>query len=503
MKMQKEDSQPRMRLGASSARGAMLMLVSQSVVFGTNFVGIAILARLLPPSLFGIMAMAATVSNFIMMFRDFGLTTPVLQRKVLSQDQLSALYWMNVAFGLTLTALTVAAAPAIAWFYSQPDLTLVISVLASGFLIGTTGAMQDALLRRDMRFGAIAIIRIVSSLFTLVAGVTAAFLGYGIWALVIMRLVQQALLGLGCWVASAWRPSRFRRGTEIRSLIGVAGHVTGSQLATYLSRNTDNILIGWQWGELALGFYDQAYKLLMLPMQQIGMPINSVMLPLLSRLSDEPVSYRTVYLRVTEKIVMLAMPLSCLMLVLPETIVRVALGPNWMAAAPVVAWLGIAMIYQPLAFTTNCLLISQNRSGEMLRNSLINSGLSVLSFIVGLPFGPVGVAASYAVCGLILRTPLTLWLVGRRGSVTTADQYRLLVPTVCSGSVLAATYLGLKSSAFFHDQPFLLLTVAAVVALPVTAGALAALPSGRAMMKDSLVMAQLALASLNKGGTRI
>jgi PST family polysaccharide transporter len=499
MKMTREAHINNKQLGAKSARGAVFMLVSQSVVFATNFIGIMILARTLSPELFGIMAMAATVSNFIMMFRDFGLTTPVLQRRELSQAQLSGLYWINVAFGIALTALTVALSPVIAWFYNQPDLVPLVSVLATGFLIGTTGAMQDALLRRNMRYGYVALIRIVAAIVSLCCAVAVAWLGYGIWALVIMRLMQQAMLGLGSWTVSRWRPSWYDRNTEMRSLIGTAGHVTGSQLSTYLSRNADNVLIGWQWGGHALGLYDQAYKLMMFPMQQIGIPINSVLLPLLSRLANDTVAYRTVYRRVTEKLVMLAMPLTCLMLILPDAIVRVALGPKWMEAVPIVAWLGVAMVYQPLAFTTNCLLISQNRSRHLLYNGLISSGISILSFVVGLPYGPVGVAASYAVFGLLIRMPFTFWVIGREGPIKTRDQYRMFLPVIWAGALLSLTYLGLRTVPILHEHPVLLLAAAGVVAFPVTAAALAILPSGRALMRDTLTIAKVGFAPQKVG----
>jgi PST family polysaccharide transporter len=486
-------------LGAQSARGGMLMLVSQAAVFGTNFCGIVILARLLSPQEFGIMAMASTVANFIMMFRDFGLTTPVLQRQELSQQQMSALYWMNVAFGIALTAITVGLAPIFAWFYGEEELTTIVAVLASGFLIGTTGAMQDALLRRNMKYKLLATIRILSSVIALGSGIAAAWSGYGIWALVIMRLVQQAVLGLGSWIASPWRPSRFQGATDMRRLLGTAGHVSGSQLAGYLSRNVDNVLIGWHWGSHALGLYDQAYRLLLFPMQQLGAPLNSVMLPLLSRLVDDPVAYRATYRRVTEKLVMITMPLTCLMLVLPDVIVRTALGTQWAEAEPIVSWLGVAMIYQPLAFTTNCLLISQNRSRLLLRNSLISAGLSIASFVVGLPFGPIGVAAAYALSGLVIRMPFTFWQVGREGPVSMSDQLRLFIPSIWSGVILMSVFYGLRSVDMLQDNHLLLLAAAGLVALPVTTLALAVLPSGRALMSDSIAMTRLAVSRHSKG----
>lgn len=490
---------PRRRLAVVSARGAVWMMMSQGIIFGTNFVGIIILARFLTPVDFGIMAMAATVSNLIMMFRDLGLTTPVVQRRDLSDAQMSALYWVNITFGVALTAATIAMAPVVAWFYDQPALTLIVSVLASGFLIGTTGALQDALLRRNLRFAAMAAIKSTAAIVALVVGIGAAWLGYGIWALVAMRLAQTATQGIGSWLASRWRPGWYKRGTEVRSLLAVAGNVSGSQLSIYLSRNADNVLIGWYWGEFALGLYAQAYKLLMFPMNQIGPPLNSVMLPLLSKLANDPAAYRSAYRRVTEKVVILTMPLTCLILVFPAEVIQVLLGPQWSAAAPILAWFGIAMIYQPVVATSGCLLMSQNRSGLLLRQGVVSAVTTVAAFAIALPFGPEWVAASFVISGLLIRMPVIFWQIGREGPIRTSDQYRLFIPSLWSGAILALAFYGLKMIPELSGRPILLLLSAAAITVPTTCLALAVLRSGRALMRDTLTIAKLALARSHSG----
>jgi PST family polysaccharide transporter len=490
---------PLRRLAAVSARGAFWMMMSQGVIFVTNFVGVIILARFLTPSDFGIMAMAATVSNLIMMFRDAGLTTPVVQRRDLSHAQLSALYWVNVSFGVALTIATILMAPVVAWFYGQPDLTVIVAVLATGFLIGTTGALQDALLRRNLRFRALAAIKSTAAIGALAAGIVAAWLGYGIWALVIMRLTQTAMQGFGSWLASRWRPGWYRRGTEVKSLLAVAGHVSGSQLSIYLSRNSDNVLIGWYWGEHLLGLYAQAYKLLMFPMNQIGPPLNNVMLPLLSKLQGDPMAYRSAYRRVTEKVVILTVPLTCLILVFPGEVIHVLLGPQWAGAAPILAWFGIAMIYQPVVATTGCLLMSQGRSALLLRQSLWNAASTIAAFAIALPFGPDWVAASFVLSGIVLRMPIIFWQIGREGPIRTSDQYRLFIPSIWSGIFLCLTFYGLKMIPELSDRPLLMLLCAAVLTVPVTCAALAVLRSGRALMCDSVAIVKLALSRSHAG----
>jgi PST family polysaccharide transporter len=481
-------------LGRTGARGAAWLLAAQTANFATNFIAIVVLARFLSPETFGIMAMAATVSNLIMLFRDFGFSAPVLTYRELSQGQLSGLYWANLAFGLLLTLVTVAVAPGVAWFYGQPILTVVLSVLAVGFLIATTGVVQSALLRRELRFRALAAIQIGASLVAMATGIAAAAAGWGIWSLVFMRLAQQAALGLGARIANRWRPSWYRRDPGLPALLKMAAHVSSAQVTNYLSRNADNVLIGWYWGDHWLGLYDQAYKLLVLPMQQLGQPLNSVLLPMLSRLDGQPGAYRAAYVRVLEKVTLATVPLACAMIALPETIVRIALGPRWLEAAPIVACLGIAMVYQPLSMALGSLLTSQKRSGLLASTGLVSAALTVLSFVIALPYGPVAVAASYAISGALVRVPLIYWMIGKEGPVRTRDQVRMLLPSLWCGAWLVAAYGGLAAVPALKDEPFALLAAAAAVTVPVMLATLAALPSGRATMRDSVALTRLVLA---------
>jgi len=306
-----------------------------------------------------------------------------------------------------------------------------------------------------------------------------------------MRLVQQAALGLGAWIASSWRPSRYRREAELGHLLKMAVDVSSSQLTSYFSRNADNILIGWYWGRYWLGLYDQAYKLLVLPMQQLGQPLNSILLPLLSRLADQPQAYRNAYLRVVEKITLATAPVACAMIVLPDVVVRVLLGSKWSEAAPIVAYLGIAMLYQPFSMAAGALLISQKRSRALARYSMLSGVLTVVSFAVALPFGPAMVAASYSISGAVIRVPILCRMIGREGPVGERDQYYVFITSLWAGGFLGLCYLGLRMVPALSGQPLYLLIAAGAITAPVMLASLWVLPSGRAAVKDVFTLLKL------------
>jgi O-antigen/teichoic acid export membrane protein len=172
-------------------------------------------------------------------------------------------------------------------------------------------------------------------------------------------------------------------------------------------------------------------------------------------------------------------------------VVRVLLGPKWAEAAPIVAYLGIAMLYQPFSLATGPLLISQKRSRTLAKYSIFSGLLTVLSFVVALPFGPAMVAASYAISGALVRIPILCRMIGRSGPVTERDQYYVFFTSLWGGGFLALCYWGLRMVPQLSEHPLYLLVTAALITMPVMLAALWILPSGRAAVRDTFILLKL------------
>jgi PST family polysaccharide transporter len=215
------------------------------------------------------------------------------------------------------------------------------------------------------------------------------------------------------------------------------GYLTGFNLTNYFSRNADNMLIGWYWGAAPLGLYAQAYRLLLFPLQQIGGPLTGVTIPVLSRTIDDPARYRRAYTKMLESLLLITTPLMAFVLATCDLCIDVILGPQWNEAVPIFAWLGIAALVQPFTSTLGWLLISQGRGREMFGWSVFASIVSVVSFAVGLPWGPVYVAAAYVIANLTLHMPSLVYLATREGPVRARD----LVPCVRVPCFLAIAVL--------------------------------------------------------------
>lgn len=470
-------------LGGRAARGLVVTVASQGIKFSLGMIGTVVLARLLTPEDYGLIAMVAVVTGFISMFKDLGLSAATIQKEEISGDQVSTLFWVNIALSVFVTIVTAAIAPAVAFFYGESRLTLITIGFSVGFFFGGLTVQHEGLLRRQMRFAALAVSEIVALVLGLLAAIILALRGFHYWALVVNQLVQGLTYAVGIWIVSGWRPARPVRNSGVRSMLVFGGNLTGFHIVNYFARNLDNMLIGRSWGSRQLGLYAKAYQLLLFPIDQINAPISAVAVPALSRLTDSPERYRSAYMRIVEKVAMITMPAMALMIATSDWIVLIVLGREWKEASTIFAWLGIAGMVQPIANTAGWLFISQGRTRDMFRWGLIGSGIIIASLVAGLPWGAKGVATSYAMTFVVLVAPLSLWFVGRKGPVRMLDIYRALYPIACASISVLIVLL------FFRRWTQVVNPVAGValsfaVAGMVTLVVLGILPRGRMALRD-------------------
>jgi O-antigen/teichoic acid export membrane protein len=450
-------------LKGRSVRGGVITLGAQGVKFVLQLGSTAVLARLLTPADFGLIAMVATFTGFAALFKDLGLSQATVQREHVTHEQVSTLFWINVAVAALIGLLVAAMAPAVAWFYGEPRLAMVTVALGSTFVFGGLAAQHAALLRRQMRFGPLAAVEVASLAGGIAAAVWLALAGAGYWALVAMTMGQALVTAAGLWIVSGWSPGRPRRGAGIRPMLGFGGNVTAFNLFNYFSRNADNLLIGWYWGAASLGLYSKAYSLLTLPMRQVNGPAATVAVPALARLAGDSERYRRAFISVQATLLMVSAPAMAVLLVEPTAVVSVFLGDQWLAAAPILRWLALIGIIQVATQSNGWVFTTQGRTREMMWWGLVGGLLSVGAFLAGLPWGGVGVAASYALSGVLVRTPLMLWWLGRKGPVGAWEYLSAVRPTVPVTAGVIVLIVVLRELVGLNGLPL-------VLAMPVAVG---------------------------------
>lgn len=438
------DESVRSNLKHHTVRGGIYLALGQALRLVSQLAAIPILARLLTPADFGLVAMVTAFTAFATMFVDVGLSMATMQRPTISHDEVSNLFWIGTALGCTVAVIIAILSPVISYFYGEPRLIAITLVLCLSFVFSGLTMQHQALLRRGLQFRALAIVQTLAVVGGYTASIIWAWLYHNYWALVVFPVVSALLRMIGTWLACGWLPGLPRRRTGVWDMLAFGGYLTGFNLVNYFSRNADNMLIGWYWGAEALGFYERAYKLLMLPLQQINGPLTQLAVPALSRTLDQAERYRRAYLTILESLLLLTIPLMAFVYVTRDLCVDVLLGPQFAAAVPIFAWLGVGACFQPLTHTLGWLLISQGRTREMFQWGIFASVVSVLAFAIGLPWGTVGVAACYVTASGLIHLPTLLYWTTRVGPLRSRDLARCTTLPCCIACVVLLGILLLR-----------------------------------------------------------
>ncbi|MET0724491.1 MAG: oligosaccharide flippase family protein, partial [Tardiphaga sp.] len=263
------------------------------------------------------------------------------------------------------------------------------------------------------------------------------------------------------------------------------GHLTGLTLASFIATNLSPVLVGRLFGVVQVGLFDRAYKLVSMSYIQILTPISRIAETLLARLIGDTARYRRVFLQITETMLLVALPGLVCIAVQSEAAVELLYGPRWIASSPLVTWFALGSLMTPLGTAASWLFITQGRTAPMLKFGLVSHAISVVSLLVGLPWGTVGVACSFAVFS-IPSQGLTIWAATRHGAVSLRDFATMLVPIAIAVAASAAAVYAVSVTVHrFDNYPALEFSAGIVVAYTATVLALGCFGSGRRVLRDA------------------
>lgn len=426
------------RVGALARKGAVWSVI-QIVVRNVVSIGsTAVLARLLSPDDYGLMGMVATLTALLLVFSDMGLSWATIQRRELTRAQVSNLFWINVGAGLVLWIACILVAPVMARFYNREELQLVTVVLGASFLIGGLSVQPFALLKRRMDFRTVARIEIAAGVVAAVTAIACALAGLGYWALLIQALAGQlarAMLAIPASRIQLMPPVR-RAGT--RQMVRFGGVLAVSGILIYLTRNLDSVLIGKVWGTTQLGYYERAYFLMLLPSVIATGTLTNLMLPSLAALQSDRQRFGDAYCRALRLVAFAGCPMALgLALVAPEA-VRLVYGEKWLPVVPILLWLSVAGVTQPIYNTNGWLFKAAGKAGLYFFVTLVNALALALAFFWGVKGGALQVAMAYGiVMGVVLLLPV-MWLAHRAAGLSLSASAKILLPVAACLIVMAA-----------------------------------------------------------------
>ncbi|MBM3715976.1 MAG: lipopolysaccharide biosynthesis protein [Actinobacteria bacterium] len=464
-------------LGRTASRGAATTMGAQGLRILVQIVGIVLLARLLAPGDYGVMAMVLAIVGVGEIVRDFGLSSAAIQARTLSHGQRSNLFWINLGIGAVLTCLCAALAVPVSALYGDPRLVAVTLALAPTFLLNGFSTQFRAHLNRDFRFVALSAVEIGAQATALGVALSLAAWGWGYWALVVQQVLQVLLQAVALPILAGWWPGLARRGEPMRGLLTFGGHLVASQVLVYASRNIDSVMIGRLYGAVPLGFYNRAFQLMVLPLNQINAPASRVALPTLSRLQDDPARYAR-FLAVGQ-VVLLNVVAGVLAFSAAQApaLIAVALGPQWEPSVHLFQILAVAGFFQAAAYATYWASLSLGLMRRFFWYTVATRPLIIGLIVVGASWGVEGVAVAYTV-GNALAWPIGLiWMtrgtIAPTGPLFLAALRTLLVHGAAAGLSAAATWALPGLSEPLH------LLVGAVVLVAALALAAAIVPAFR------------------------
>lgn len=431
-------------------RGAFARVNSQTLAFALRIGALMVLARLLDPKEFGLVGMVTAFTGVLNLFRDFGLSTATVQRFTVTHEQTSTLFWINVAAGVFLSLVLASFAPFICDFYHEPRLFWVSIVLATGFVFNAAGVQHSAMLQRQMRFTAMAMIQVIALIASTALGISLAVAHFGYWALVAMSITLPLVSTVCFWIAVPWVPGAPRRGAGVRPLLRFGGAVTLNSLVVYLAYNLDKVFLGRYWGAEVLGLYGRSYQILSIPRDNLDSAVGEVAFAALARLQDDREKLRNYFLKGYSLVLALSIPITLVISLFSRDLVWVVLGPKWNSAAPILRSLAPSILIASFMSPIGWLLASVGMVGRCLKIGLVNVPVLTAAYLLGLPYGAIGVALGLSVAMALLAVPLTVWSI--QGTVISFQDVLGVTKRPFGAGLVAAAFV---LAAEFSYQQFL------------------------------------------------
>ena len=432
-----------MSLKQKAIKGAFWSAVQSWGTQVVTFVVFTLLARLLEPKAFGLVALAGVFIAFVQVFLDRGFSVAIVQRQELEPGHLDTALWTGITIGSLMTIVSIISAETIADIFNEPELAPIIRWLSLVFVIRGFSSVQEAILRRNLNFKVLAI---RSSIAVITAGIVAiimAFMGWGIWCLVAQQLTHRTLQVLMLWSISDWRPKLNFSWPHFKSLFSFGINIVAIDFLNFLNRRGDDFLIGYFLGSVALGYYSVAYRLLVTGTQLLTGILNQVALPTFSKLQSEPKRLRKALYKVTFLASLISIPAFMGLAVLAPELITVMFGKQWIPSIPVMKILASIGVLQPLFFLNGAVMTAMGKPSWRLKINFFSTIVSLVGFAIAVRYGIVAVAAAFAIRNFLL-CPLFVWVIYKLVKIN-VRQYlsQFVIPMFCSITMCLAL-IGLR-----------------------------------------------------------
>ena len=424
------------RTGRSVANILFFSVLKLFIALGTT----AILARLVSPEQQGLIALAVPFVLVAVGLSEFGLAQAITQMPKVTHQLASTLFWFNVALGTILTVTVAGIGSFAAIFFSQPKVAFVFWILSPYIFLTVLNTQYMALLRRRMQIRLLESCVFLATLIASFCAIIVAVAGYGVAALIVQLLAQQSLTFFFLVYSTGWRPS-VPWGIQLSSAkkaLAFGGYLAAERLLSDLTRTLQISIIGRSLGEAAAALYYRSETFALMPQRRIISPLSAAFIPSLSRLQDDGVAFRTMLFQQIVRSNAILIPLGAFLCVSPDLVVLVLLGPDWIEAVPILAWLGVLVLTGVSLSCFSWALVASGHSRELFYFRVCVTALIVAAIALSYHAGLVPIVRAYVIVYAILSLPLLCVFVVKYTVITSAD----VATSLGQSSLFAISLLG-------------------------------------------------------------
>lgn len=444
-----------MSLKKQAISGVVWTFVQQFSVQIINFVVQIILARLLMPEIFGLIAMLTVFISIGQTLMDSGMTSSLIRTKEPDQLDYSTVFMTNMIISVAVYLLTFAGAPWVAKFYDQPILKDILRVYSITFVIRAFVAVHVAKLTKEMNFKTQMKLQVPSTIAGAIVGIVMAYMGYGVWSLVFLNLTQTIVFTIQNWVFITWRPSFVFNKEKFKEHFSFGYKLTLSGILDTLYRNIYNIVVGKAYNPILVGYFNHADTMRKFPVSQISSVMGKVTYPLFSSIEDN-VKLKSAYKQTMKLVFFVVVPMMTLLIVSGNEIFYILFGEKWLPAVPFFQILAIDSITVPLSTYNLNILKVKGRSDLLLRLEVVKKSIGFIAVFVAVPFGIDVLVISYVLVG-ITNTVINMIFSGRYINYSFTEQMRDISIILFSGFIMLTVGYILNKEIFIDINSNLLL----------------------------------------------
>jgi len=436
-------------LGRLAVRGGIVAVAMEYGNGALQILAQIVLARLLTPADFGLVAIITVLTSFAPLLIDFGLGDATTQRSKITPSQISSLFWLASGIGLVVAVAVAASAPMIAAIYREPRLEPIALCTAITFVLWGVSNQHLALLRRTMQFGRIAGIQLLGTLVGIATAIALALAGYGYWALVARPIARALCVAVGAWRGCRWRPGGPVFDDEVKSMARFGLHVVGFSVTYTVAKAVDRIALGLRYGPAEVGYYQNALTLYQSSIQLALNQVHTVGSAALSKLQAQRAALRQRYEAALSMLAFFVMPLAAVLSVTAEDVTVILLGEKWRAAGLLLRILALLGIPEVVERSQGWIHLAIGRADRWRNWGIFSFVVQIVAVLAGLRFGVTGVAVACVVASVLLALP-SIQYAGRPIGIGAALAIRAVGPQLIGAVSAAAASTFLQMIAFSH-----------------------------------------------------